>query len=103
MARSPPVELRRPTFSFTPLFRRKLPCVVLAGQYHPPGFSQWSRPEWVIISGGHSPDRADGVTKAYASRGATVLYTAYDGAVRFLVDAGGVQAACWREGRWVEE
>ena len=44
------------------------------GQYHPPGFAEWSSPEWTVISGSEG-DRSEAAKTAY-SRGSQVLHTA---------------------------
>jgi competence protein ComEC len=67
---------------------------------NPPGVSHWCRPEWVVISGSHSNDRAGGVRAAYEAVDARVFHTAYDGAVRFRLTTDGVSAAHWHDGGW---
>lgn len=60
----------------------------------PPGFAAWSRPEWVVISGGF--DRGDAqVLHAYQSHGACVFHTAYDGAVTFCIEGGAISVSCF--------
>jgi competence protein ComEC len=81
-------------------------CDVLLAPHHgsarsnPPGFSAWSRPEWVVISGSRSQDRARGVRSGYEAASARVFHTAYDGAVRFVLSAEAVSAARWHNGAW---
>ncbi len=67
---------------------------------NPPGFSSWCKPEFVVISGSYSQDRAGSVRAAYEGANARVFHTAYDGAVRFSLTADGVSAARWRETGW---
>lgn len=66
----------------------------------PPGFSGWSRPEYVVISGGHSSDSGGRVASAYKSAGARVFHTAHDGAVRFLLNADEISVSRWHNGSW---
>jgi competence protein ComEC len=81
-------------------------CDVLLAPHHgsprsnPPGIAAWSHPEWVVISGGRSSDRAEPVAEAYRQRGAEVFHTAYDGAVRFRFLEDRIDAACWTDGQW---
>lgn len=81
-------------------------CDVLLAPHHgslrssPPGFTAFSRPEWVVISGGHANDANDEVANAYRSVGATVFHTAHDGAVRFELDAEGIHPSHWQNRRW---
>src|SRR6187200_1125720 len=56
-------------------------------QCHPPGFADWSSPEWIVVSGG-ARDRSEEVTSAYATRGGQVLHTDACGAVQVLIAAG---------------
>jgi competence protein ComEC len=80
-------------------------CDVLLAPHHgsprsdPPGFAAWSRPEWVVISGGHGRDHGP-VQFAYGSQGACVLHTAYDGAVQASIDRRGVVVRSWNRGEW---
>lgn len=65
----------------------------------PRGFSAWSTPEWVVISGGHGRDlRA--VKSAYAEGGATVLHTSLDGAIQIKVSKRGLRIAHWTGAKW---
>jgi hypothetical protein len=63
------------------------------GQYHPPGFAEWSSPEWTVISGSEG-DRSEAAKTAY-SRGSQVLHTAIAGAVHVRVAAGKISVDCW--------
>lgn len=62
----------------------------------PPRFAQWSRPEWVVISGGRNVDFA-GAGKVYAEQGASVLHTAIGGAVRCVLSKDGIVVTTFRE------
>jgi len=76
--------------------------VVLGGQYHPAGFSLWSKPTYVVISGSRDvEDEAEirAVEFSYQSRGAEVFHTQIDGCVRFELSASGVTAGSFR-GEW---
>jgi competence protein ComEC len=69
----------------------------------PTGFSLWSTPTYVVISGSRNvedePTIRD-VEHSYAARGATVFHTQIDGSVRFELSADGVQATTFRSGKW---
>lgn len=79
-------------------------CDVVMAPHHgsassdPPGFADWSRPEWTIVSGGAS-DRLPAVQAAYQARGSRVLHTADCGAVRVSIAGGQVSVDCWRGNR----
>jgi competence protein ComEC len=79
-------------------------CDVLLAPHHgsaqsnPVGLAGWSTPEWVVISGGR--DVAPAVPATYTERGARVLHTANDGAVRVVLRREAVEAASWRGGRF---
>jgi competence protein ComEC len=66
-------------------------CDVLLAPHHgsrrsdPPGFSAWSKPEWVVLSGGGG-ELAAPVIRTYEEAGARVLVTNEVGAVRFKVE-----------------
>lgn len=84
------------------LAREPIDCDVVLVPHHgsrrsdPPGFAAWSRPEWVVISGGF--DRNDTqVLDAYQQHGARVLHTAYDGAVTVRIEGGNVRVDCYRQ------
>ena len=76
-------------------------CDILMVPHHgsprsdPVGFSAWSTPEWVVVSGGDSR-AVDVVRQAYETQGATLLHTDKNGAVRFRIERGEVSADCWR-------
>lgn len=61
-------------------------CDVLLAPHHgseqsdPPGFAAWSSPEWVVMSG-RRPERTLSSVDSYERVGASVLHTAFDGAV----------------------
>jgi competence protein ComEC len=77
-------------------------CDVLMAPHHgsassdPPGFADWSSPEWTIVSGG-AADRVPAVEAAYTTRGSRVLHTAQCGAVRVTIADERVSVDCWRE------
>lgn len=87
------------------LAEEPLDCDVILAPHHgsrrsdPTGFSLWSTPEHVVISGGRSvadiPD-LEQVKHSYAARGAEVYHTAEDGCVRVELRAGGVSVATFR-------
>ena len=67
-----------------------------SAQSNPSGFAGWSTPEWVVISGGHDINPA--VQAAYEGRGAQVLHTARDGAVRVTLRSDSVEVFHWGNG-----
>ncbi|MBC7853428.1 MAG: hypothetical protein IAF94_08335 [Pirellulaceae bacterium] len=73
--------------------------MVLAGQYHPAGFSFWSKPEFVLFSGDRNVEdisNIEMVKDSYRARGAEVYHTAEDGAVCFELTADGVKVLTHR-------
>jgi competence protein ComEC len=77
-------------------------CDVLLAPHHgsrrsdPPGFAAWSRPEWVVLSGGGGELPAP-VIRTYEQAGARVFVTDESGAVRFHVTPDSVlTASTWR-------
>ncbi len=76
-------------------------CDVLLAPHHgsrrsdPPGFAQWSSPEWVVISGSQDLGIAE-VTDSYSQRGAEVLNTSVDGCVSFELSSEGVEVSTFR-------
>jgi competence protein ComEC len=68
-------------------------CDVILAPHHgsirsnPPGFANWSTPEWVAVSGGFDHGAGDALA-AYERQGARVLSTARDGAVSVNVEHG---------------
>jgi competence protein ComEC len=65
----------------------------------PTGFALWSRPEFVVVSGGYDGQQRgplETVKDSYKARGAKVLHTAEVGAVRLELSAGGVEARVFR-------
>ncbi|MDP6558244.1 MAG: hypothetical protein QGG71_26510 [Pirellulaceae bacterium] len=70
-------------------------CVVLRGQHRPRVFAQWSRPLWVVISGGHSSE-SENVRHEFEAAGARVLHTDQDGAVRVRIAADRFSVEKWR-------
>jgi competence protein ComEC len=87
------------------LAEEPLDCDVVLAPHHgsarsnPTGFSLWSTPEHVIISGGRNvediPD-IESVKDAYRARGAEVYHTAEDGLVRVELTESGVAATTFR-------
>jgi competence protein ComEC len=71
-------------------------CDVLLAPHHgsrqsdPPGFAAWSRPEWVVISGGRGAE-VEPVIETYKRAGARVVRTHVSGLVRFSVAADSVR------------
>jgi hypothetical protein len=73
--------------------------VVLAGQYHPGRFADWSRPEFVVISGRRGlADLAttESVKHSFRLRGAEVFHTAEDGCVRVEASRRGLAVSSLR-------
>ncbi|HJN09933.1 MAG TPA: ComEC/Rec2 family competence protein [Pirellulaceae bacterium] len=58
-------------------------------------FAQWSRPLWVVISGGHSSE-SENVRCEFEAGGARVLHTDQDGAVRVRIAADRFSVEKWR-------
>jgi competence protein ComEC len=89
------------------LAEEPLDCSIVMAPHHgsarsrPRGFAEWSRPEWVVISGSRSRDASE-VTDAYRSYGADVLHTAHDGAIRFIISPAGTTVETWHDGAWHE-
>lgn len=83
------------------LAEEPIDCDVLLAPHHgsrhsdPPGMAAWSRPEWVVVSGGHG-DESAAVERAYAERGARVLHTAESGAVLVALSADGVDVRTFK-------
>jgi hypothetical protein len=64
-------------------------------QCHPPGFAEWTTPEWIVVSGGPR-DRLPDVAAAYETRGARVLHTADRGAVQVVIRGEKLSIDCYR-------
>jgi competence protein ComEC len=85
-----PGDLERPGLAYL-LAEEPWPCDVLLAPHHgstgsdPPGLAQWSRPRWVVISGGRPLDLRQ-TLQAYRSIGAQIVHTGHLGAVRAVVD-----------------
>ncbi|HVX13445.1 MAG TPA: ComEC/Rec2 family competence protein [Pirellulales bacterium] len=77
-------------------------CDVILTPHHgsarsnPPGFAAWSTPDVAIVSGGFN-DRRPEVDRAYIQHGARVFNTADSGAIRVIIDAGGVHVSTWKQ------
>jgi competence protein ComEC len=78
-----------------------LDCDVVLAPHHgsprsrPLPFTQWCRPELLIISGSHGGlgrQRAEAILEGYRSVPAQVLHTARDGCIRIELSAAGLQA-----------
>jgi len=73
-----------------------LDCDIVMAPHHgslrsdPLGFSAWTTPEHVVISGGAGRD-VGAVRWAYEHGGAEVTHTAVDGAVRFEITSAGIK------------
>lgn len=87
------------------LAEEPIDCDVIMAPHHgsprsdPTGFALWSRPEFVVVSGGRDVEprsSVEGVKDAYRARGATVLHTADDGAVRIEISRQAVRATTHR-------
>jgi competence protein ComEC len=76
-------------------------CDVLLAPHHgsassdPPGFAEWTTPEWIVVSGGPR-DRLPDVAAAYETRGARVLHTADCGAVEVVIRGEDLRIDCFR-------
>jgi competence protein ComEC len=77
-------------------------CDILLAPHHgsrrsdPPGFAAWSRPEWVVVSGGGG-DEIELVQRTYERAGARVLATIDVGTVQFSMPArGDLRMTTWR-------
>jgi competence protein ComEC len=77
-------------------------CDILMAPHHgsrrsdPPGFAAWSRPEWVVISGGGSDD-IQPVVKTYEQHRARVEVTNDSGTIEFhLTKTGEIESNTWR-------
>jgi len=76
-------------------------CDVLLAPHHgspssdPPGFAEWTTPEWIVVSGGPR-DRLPEVAAAYETRGARVLHTAERGAVQVVIRGEKLNVDCYR-------
>ncbi|HUE73864.1 MAG TPA: ComEC/Rec2 family competence protein [Pirellulaceae bacterium] len=89
------------------LAEEPIDCDVIMAPHHgsprsdPTGFALWSRPEFVVVSGGHEAESrspAEVVQESYRARGATVLHTAETGAVRVELSGAGVSVSTFRRG-----
>ena len=73
-------------------------CGVLLAPHHgsrqsnPPGLARWSAPEWVVVSGSLN-DYQPETEATYVAVGAEVLHTGRAGAVRVVVENGGLEVA----------
>ena len=82
------------------LAEEPIACDVLLVPHHgsthsdPPGFADWSRPDWAIMSGGLG-DRHPEVSDAYERRGSHVLHTANTGAVHVGIAQGKLEVDAW--------
>ncbi|MEM9351910.1 MAG: ComEC/Rec2 family competence protein [Planctomycetota bacterium] len=82
---------------------QSIDCDVLLAPHHgslasdPPGFAQWCRPEWVVISGRRPRNLAEAalLREAYGANGAAVLHTAEAGAIRFSVAGEGIRTTTY--------
>jgi competence protein ComEC len=89
-----PGDLETPGFEYL-MAEMPLHCDIVMAPHHgsiktdPLEFSQWTTPEYVVISGGAGRD-VGAVRWAYEYRGAKVSHTAIDGAVRFEISAAGI-------------
>lgn len=85
------------------LAEEPIDCDVLLAPHHgsrnsdPPGMAAWSRPDWVVVSGGG--DEPNTAAATYRRRGGRVLSTATGGALRIRFAAGQVFAENWL-GEW---
>jgi competence protein ComEC len=77
-------------------------CDILLAPHHgsrrsdPPGFAAWSRPEWVVVSGGGSDDIGP-VVKTYEQHRALVAVTNNSGTIEFhLTKTGDIWPNTWR-------
>jgi competence protein ComEC len=87
------------------LAEEPLDCDVVMAPHHgslksnAAGFSAWSTPEYVVVSGGRDENLAR-VKAAYDASGAKVLHTAEDGAVRVTIDRRSLTVRTWLGDGW---
>jgi competence protein ComEC len=80
-------------------------CDVILAPHHgslasnPVGFVEWSRPEWVVVSGAASQGIGP-VERAYARSEARVFHTAKVGAVQVTIEMGRIAVRDWRGQPW---
>ena len=88
------------------LAEEPLDCDVIMAPHHgsirsdPTGFALWSRPEYVVMSGGRDVEphaATESVKDSYRARGARVFHTAEDGAVRFELSETGITVSPFRQ------
>ncbi len=87
------------------LAEEPLDCDVAMAPHHgsarsnPRGFAAWSKPEYVVISGGNARE-AEQVMTTFRESNANVVHTAESGAVRVTIRANDVQVRSWRNEPW---
>jgi competence protein ComEC len=75
-------------------------CDVLLAPHHgsrysdPPGFAAWSRPEWVVVSGGGGDDVRP-VIDTYRRAGGRVILTDESGRIHFSLRNESIEMASW--------
>jgi competence protein ComEC len=75
-------------------------CDVLLAPHHgsrysdPPGFAAWSRPEWVVVSGGGGDDVLP-VVDTYRRAGGRVFLTDESGRIHFSLRKETIEMASW--------
>ena len=70
--------------------------MVLGDQCHPPGFSNWCRPEWTIVSGGDGEAvESEAIRAAYQQTGRRLFNTATDRAVQVVLGERKIEVATW--------
>jgi len=82
-----------------------LDCDLVMAPHHgsvrsnPRGFSRWSTPEWVVISGGRAGDMEQ-LRGAYQRSSTRALHTQMDGAIQAVLSRDALRVARWSESRW---
>ena len=80
-------------------------CDIVMAPHHgskhsqPEQFTNWSTPEFVVISGG-SQRVSDEMVKSFAGSGRVISRTDLDGAIRFEVGQQGIETKRWRRQPW---
>jgi competence protein ComEC len=69
-----------------------------SGRSNPPGLARWSAPEWVVVSGSLNDYEPD-TEATYRAAGGEVLHTGRVGAVRVVIEKGGLEVSSYLESR----
>lgn len=94
-----PGDLQSPGLEYV-LAEEPIDIDVLLAPHHgsprssPSGLAAWSRPDWLIISGGNRPEHR-ATEASYRRAGAEVLHTGRHGAVRVRIGPAGLATQCF--------